>query len=220
MTGEARKLVRMLIVTALKLLVSILGGVNATALWIGRQVALVLLAFMVVVVVYSIFYRTFSGNSLSWVEEGIRYLMIWMAMLAAPTALRLKGFVAIEFFKDLFTGRARHMLELIYWIMIAIVFLYLLESAWAFFWTDGFWGTTSTLWYPKNLSAYFFDPAVTELRFRKMPPAVTNLSMPVGVLMLLSVSVEWILREIVMVIDPHADMELSSDDSDQIASAD
>lgn len=58
---------------------------------------MVLMAFLVVVVVASVFFRYILLSPLSWSEEVGRYVMIWLGFLAASIALRQGLHVGVEF---------------------------------------------------------------------------------------------------------------------------
>lgn len=69
---------------------------NDQALAVGRWLALVALSVMVIVTLAQVFFRYVLNNALPWPDEAARFCMLWMTGLAAPTAFRRGGFVAID----------------------------------------------------------------------------------------------------------------------------
>jgi TRAP-type C4-dicarboxylate transport system permease small subunit len=60
-------------------------------------VVMVLMAFLVVVVVASVFFRYILLSPFTWSEEVGRYVMIWLGFLAASLAVRQGLHVGVEF---------------------------------------------------------------------------------------------------------------------------
>ncbi|MCP4820278.1 MAG: TRAP transporter small permease subunit [Shimia sp.] len=73
-----------------------LAWVNTLVLRLGRQISVVALALMVVVILTQVFCRYVLNNALAWPDEAARFLMLWMVGLMAPSAMRWSGFVAID----------------------------------------------------------------------------------------------------------------------------
>ena len=71
-------------------------SLNTLFLRIGRNIAWVALALMVVVILVQVFFRYVLNSALPWPDEAARFLMLWMTGLMAPLAYRHGGFVAIE----------------------------------------------------------------------------------------------------------------------------
>ena len=81
---------------ALLALLAPLRLLNETLLAIGRALGIVCVALMVVAILIQVFFRYVLGNALPWPDEAARFLMLWMTGLMAPTAFRRGGFVAID----------------------------------------------------------------------------------------------------------------------------
>ncbi|RMD89574.1 MAG: TRAP transporter small permease subunit [Alphaproteobacteria bacterium] len=77
-------------------LVRLLAAVNGALLAAGRWLAVAAIAAMVAVTLAQVFFRYVLNNALPWPDEAARFAMLWMTGLAAPTALRAGGFVAID----------------------------------------------------------------------------------------------------------------------------
>lgn len=58
---------------------------------------MVLMAFLVAIVVLSVFYRYILLSPLTWSEEVGRYVMIWLGFLAASIAVRQGLHVGVDF---------------------------------------------------------------------------------------------------------------------------
>jgi TRAP-type C4-dicarboxylate transport system permease small subunit len=65
--------------------------------WTEKAI-MVLMAFLVMVVVASVFYRYVLLSPLTWSEEVGRYVMIWLGFLAASIACRQGLHVGVDFF--------------------------------------------------------------------------------------------------------------------------
>ena len=65
-------------------------------LWLGRALAIAAIGLMVVIILMQVFFRYALNNALPWPEEAARFLMLWMTGLIAPSAYRRGGFVSID----------------------------------------------------------------------------------------------------------------------------
>ncbi|EAQ63670.1 putative membrane protein [Marinomonas sp. MED121] len=63
---------------------------------VGRNIAWVLVALMISVILLQVFFRYVLNSALPWPEEAARALMIWMMAVVAGEAYRKGGFVAID----------------------------------------------------------------------------------------------------------------------------
>ena len=162
-----------------------LGAVNAAALAAGRAVGVACMALMVVFILVQVFWRYVLSNPLPWPEEAARFLMLWL-MVVAPTALRRGGFVAIDMIQLALPRVAGGLLTLALLLLSLAVLLAGVRIGWAE--VTGFSGrfTSSSLYYP------------TLGGWEKMPKAWMMASLLVGFVMLASVAVELILRQVVV----------------------
>ncbi|MEM8662755.1 MAG: TRAP transporter small permease subunit, partial [Pseudomonadota bacterium] len=69
---------------------------NDITLRIGRWIAVVAVAAMVVAILTQVFFRYVLNNALPWPDEAARFAMLWMTGVIAPSAYRYGGFVAID----------------------------------------------------------------------------------------------------------------------------
>ncbi|MFK7876817.1 MAG: TRAP transporter small permease [Paracoccaceae bacterium] len=74
----------------------VLGAVNGSILKLGRAIGIVAVALMVVAILIQVFFRYVLNNALPWPDEAARFCMMWMTGLMAPSAFRAGGFVAID----------------------------------------------------------------------------------------------------------------------------
>jgi TRAP-type C4-dicarboxylate transport system permease small subunit len=72
----------------------------------NRWLVIVILAAMAVMVFANVALRFLTDNSILWVEEVSRYLMIWMTFLGAGLVLRYGGHIGIDALQEAVPGRA------------------------------------------------------------------------------------------------------------------
>lgn len=172
-------------------ILGLLAKANSFVLSVGRKLGYVALALMVIAILLQIFFRYGLNNALPWPEEAARALMIWMMALVAPTAYRHAGFVAIEMVPDMLPRVLRNALLLAIMLLSAVCLMFLLSQAWVQY-------TAPLLFDSSGLNRLLQDSGInqilgTELKFRT---AYIFLAMVVLMLIMLSVSVELIMRQI------------------------
>ncbi|MBK5912219.1 hypothetical protein CCR85_12035 [Rhodothalassium salexigens] len=95
----------------------------------GRNLAALLLAVMVGVVLAQVGWRYGFGQALAWSEELSRVLMIWAVFLVAPWAYRTGAHVSVTLFFDALPGVAAHTLRLVLTsLVIWVLWRLLVES--------------------------------------------------------------------------------------------
>ncbi|TPE51529.1 TRAP transporter small permease subunit [Maribrevibacterium harenarium] len=94
-------------------LVAWLTSLNLLLHRIGRNIAWILVALMISVILLQVFCRYVLGNALPWPEEAARALMIWMMAMVAGEAYRKGSFVAIDMFLYALPRRASSLLKLL-----------------------------------------------------------------------------------------------------------
>jgi len=65
-----------------------------------EKIAFVFFVVMTLIVWAQIFYRYVLGDGIIWAEEISKYLMVWMALLAAAIVYHDKGHISMQFFAD------------------------------------------------------------------------------------------------------------------------
>lgn len=104
-----------------------LSRIDGALIWLNQFVLGVLVLIMTVLVFANVVLRYVVGDSLSWVEELTRYMMIWAAYLGAGLALRNGSHVAVELVQDALPVRAMHLVR--FAVAIAIL-VFLAIVAW------------------------------------------------------------------------------------------
>lgn len=168
-----------------------LAFVNETVLRIGRAVGAVAVALMVVAILIQVFFRYVLNNALPWPDEAARFCMLWMTGLMAPTAFRRGGFVAIEMIQTVLPRIAGQLLSLTLLGISLIVLIFAVQIGYGE--VTGFGGrfATASLYLPTSLS---FD------EWMRVPRSWMMLSLLVGVILLISVNVELILRSVITLL--------------------
>ncbi|NJM83744.1 MAG: TRAP transporter small permease [Tabrizicola sp.] len=176
---------------ALLALTNGLGNVNAGLLALGRWIGATAVALMVAIILIQVFFRYVIGTALAWPEEAARFLMLWMTGLMAPTAFRRGGFVGIELVVRLLPGKIAAGLTLLLLILSLVILVTGLGLAWSEVTGLGGRFETDSLRVPVSLDLS---------TWMKVPKAWMMASMLVGLLLLISVAVELLLRNLVVLL--------------------
>lgn len=176
---------------ALLVVLTPLRLLNEAVLAIGRAIGVVAVALMVVAILVQVFFRYALNNALPWPDEAARFCMMWMTGLMAPTAFRRGGFVAIDTLVRLLPSALAAGLSLLLLCLSLGVLLIAVQIGWSE--VTGFAGrfATASLYVPTDLSF--------ESWFR-VPRSWMMASLLVGIVLLISVNVELILRAIVRML--------------------
>ena len=81
-----------------------LEWVNDIAGQLGRNLSVLAMALMVVIILTQVFFRYALNNALPWPDEAARFLMLWLAGLMGPIAMRRGSMVAITSLHKLLPG--------------------------------------------------------------------------------------------------------------------
>lgn len=99
-----------------------------------------ILAAMATMVFANVALRFLTDNSILWVEELSRYLMIWLTFLGAGLVLRYGGHIGIENLQEKFPAQARVLRIIIFALMLGFfVFMFVVGVRYAIF----TWGQTT-----------------------------------------------------------------------------
>ena len=79
---------------------------------------LLITAAVVSILCAQVVFRYFIGNSLDWIEEVSRILLIWLTYIGAAVALKRKGHIAVDAFLGLFPESFRHVADIITSILV------------------------------------------------------------------------------------------------------
>lgn len=163
--------------------------VNGTLLAVGRHISVVLMGLMVLAILLQVFFRYVLNNALPWPDEAARFMMLWLTGLVAPTAYRRGGFVAI----DMLVLMMPRVISAVLSMFLLFVALLVLVVATQIGWSEvtGFGGRfkTAALWLPTNIG-------FTE--WFRVPRSWMMASLLVGVALMTLVTVEMILRQLVV----------------------
>ena len=169
---------------SLVLIFKILENINTFILRIGRQLAWIAILLMVIVIILQVFFRYVLNNALPWPDEVARFLMLWMTGFIAPSAYRWGGFVSIDMLERFLPKILSNILIFLILIISLTVLLVGFEmglkhinAGWIF--------SSSSIKIPFSLIG-----GKTEA----MKLAWMYMSLPVGIVFLISVNIELILR--------------------------
>lgn len=162
--------------------------INEVVLKLGRGLGVVAVALMVAAILIQVFYRYVLNNALPWPDEAARFCMLWMTGLMAPTAFRRGGFVAIDTVVRLLPERLGALISLFLLFLSLGVLIVAVQIGWSE--VTGFAGkfATASLYLPTDLS---FE------NWFRVPRSWMMASLLFGVVVLISVNVELILRALI-----------------------
>lgn len=165
-----------------------ISAMNAFVLKIGRAIGIVAIALMVFAILLQVVARYVFNNALPWPDEAARFCMLWMTGLMAPTAFRRGGFVALDMISGFMSARVSAALSLFLLGVSALILFVAVQIGWNE--VTGFGGrfATASLYLP-TLDGWF-----------RVPRSWMMASLLVGVVLLLAVNVELILRSIVQML--------------------
>lgn len=177
-----------------------ISAVNSLLLWIGRNIAWVALALMVVVILLQVIFRYVFNNALAWPDEAARFLMLWMTGLVAPSAFRWGGFVAIDMVPRALPRIAALLLTIVLLVLTFSVLAVGVSHGYKH--TMGFAGNFDSASLRVPLDLIGLESFKVKLRYMYG-------SLLISMLLLISVNIELILRAIVSLLWP--DEELPDD---------
>jgi TRAP-type C4-dicarboxylate transport system permease small subunit len=165
-----------------------LAFVNEHLLRLGRGIGIIAVALMVVAILIQVFFRYVLNNALPWPDEAARFCMLWMTGLMAPTAFRRGGFVSIDMAVRAMPIRIGAIVTLVLLLLSLTVLIVAVQIGWSE--VTGFGGrfATASLYVPTNFS--FSE-------WLRVPRSWMMASLLVGVVLMISVNVELILRDLI-----------------------
>ena len=161
-----------------------LEKVNTFFLRIGRQFAWIAIFLMVVVIMIQVFFRYVLNSALPWPDEVARFLMLWMTGLIAPSAYRWGGFVSIDMLERFLPKIISTLLTLFLLIVSLFVLIIGLELGLKHI-NVGWIFSSASIKIPFNLIGGKAEPIRLDWMY---------MSLPVGIVFLISVNIELILR--------------------------
>ena len=185
----------------LLLFFNFLQNINTFFLRIGRQIAWIAILLMVIVIIIQVFFRYGLNNALPWPDEVARFLMLWMTGLIAPSAYRWGGFVSIDMLQRFLPKILSNILVFLILIISLTVLLIGFEmglkhinAGWIF--------SSSSIKIPYSLLG-----GKTEA----MKLAWMYMSLPIGILLLISVNIELTLKTILSTFSSQINFPLDKD---------
>ncbi|MEM9710459.1 MAG: TRAP transporter small permease subunit [Pseudomonadota bacterium] len=164
---------------------------NDWVLGLGRWIAVICIALMVVCILLQVFFRYVLNNALPWPDEAARFLMLWMTGLIAPLAYRRGGFVSIDLALRLIPERLAALISLVLLVIAGFVLYWGIGIGYSE--VTGFGGRfdTASLYVPLSLD-------FTE--WYRVPRSWMFSSLFVGVILLFVVNLELILRSVITML--------------------
>lgn len=158
---------------------------NDIVLRIGRGIAVVCIAAMVIAILLQVFFRYVLGNALPWPEEAAIFLMLWMTAVIAPSAYRRGGFVALEILTAALPKKGASALALVLLLISGVVLMI---------------GAQMGLGEMTSLAGKFKSASLkypTADGWEKMPNSWQIASLVTGLCLLFTVNIELILRNLI-----------------------
>lgn len=157
---------------------------NDMAGYIGRQLSVFAMGLMVVIILTQVFFRYVLNNALPWPDEAARFLMLWLAGLMGPIALRQGSMVAIDGIQTLLPGLVSKLLVFFLLLVSMMVLLVAVKLGWAHV-NSGWLFASSSLKVPLHLIG---------MKAVKIKLAWAYMSLFAGVCLMTLVNLELLLR--------------------------
>ncbi len=178
-----------------------LSSINTLLLRTGRLLGWIAIALMVLVILIQVYYRYLGSGALAWPDEAARFLMLWMTGLVAPSAYRWAGFVCIEMLPRALPRILATLLTLFLLCLSTAVLVVGIKfgikhvnSGWLF--------ASSSLKLP--MQWFGGKPLPIKLAWMYM-------SLLTGLILLLMVNIELILRSAIGVLNPDLPLPVDAD---------
>ncbi len=97
-----------------------LKGLNDVIMAVLRFLIIAVVAIIAVIMMSSVFWRYVLDNSIPWSEEGCKYLMVWLAFLGAPVALRHGNHINIDLLMMQFGARGQQFFHFLINLVIVV----------------------------------------------------------------------------------------------------
>ncbi len=161
---------------------------NDILLPIARWISIVAIGLMVVAILTQVFFRYILNNALPWPDEAARFMMLWMTGLMAPMAYRRGGFVAIDMLIEALPKGIGALLSLFLLVVSGFVLAFAIPIGLGEI--TGFSAKFAT-------ASLFIPTALDFSEWLRVPRWWMMLSLLVGVILLLIVNIELILRTLI-----------------------
>lgn len=164
---------------------------NDTVLRLGRWISIVAIGLMVVAILVQVFFRYILNNALPWPDEAARFMMLWMTGLMAPMAYRQGGFVAIDMLGEALPKGLGTALSLVLLCISAFVLAFAVPIG---------LGELTGFSAKFNTASLYIPTALDFSEWFRVPRWWMMLSLFVGVVLLLIVNIELILRTLITML--------------------
>lgn len=161
---------------------------NDVFLPIGRWISIAAIGLMVVAILVQVVFRYVLNNALPWPDEAARFMMLWMTGFMAPMAYRRGGFVAIDMLIEALPKNVGAILSLFLLIISGFVLAFAVPIGLGEITGFSAKFNTATLYVPLSLD--FSE-------WYRVPRWWMMMSLFVGVILLLIVNIELILRTLI-----------------------
>lgn len=168
---------------------SAVGAFNDAAVVVIRYLIIAVVAVIAAIMMCAVFWRYVLDNSIPWSEELSKYLMVWLAFLGAPVALKNANHINIDLLMKLFPPRG----EQAFHVLINLI---IIATMGIVFWKG---------------------VAFAELGARQVASSVQismlymYLAVPVGSALTIIVAIEHALRGLIGISDPANGLQLEPD---------
>ena len=153
--------------------------------------SIVAIGLMVLAILIQVFFRYVLNSALPWPDEAARFIMLWLTGFMAPLAYRQGGFVAIDMLIEALPEKLGAALSLVLLVISGAVLFVAVNIGWGE--VTGFGGrfATASLYVPTS-----FDFS----EWFRVPRSWMMMSLFVGVVLLLIVNIELILRSLITML--------------------
>ena len=174
----------------LSTLIKPLEWVNDIAGQVGRNLSILAMALMVVIILTQVFFRYALNNALPWPDEAARFLMLWLAGLMGPIAMRRGSMVAITSLHNLLPGILCQLLILFLLLLSLLVLTVAINLGWGHV-NSGWLFSSSSLKLPLHLIG---------MKAVKIKLAWSYMSLFVGCCLMFLVNLELVMRAFITLL--------------------
>jgi len=93
---------------------------NDAVMIVGRYLIIALVAVIAVIMMAQVVFRYGLDNSIPWSEEVCKYLMVWLAFMGAPIALRHANHISIDLLLKAFPARGQQLFHVVINLIIIL----------------------------------------------------------------------------------------------------
>lgn len=178
-------------------LIKPLEWANDIAGQLGRNLSVVAMALMVVIILTQVFFRYALNNALPWPDEAARFLMLWLAGLMGPIAMRRGSMVAITSLHNLLPGILCQLLILFLLLLSLVVLIVAINLGWGHV-NSGWLFASSSLKLPLHLIG---------MKAIKIKLAWSYMSLFVGYCLMFLVNLELVIRVFITILGGSAHLK-------------